>query len=149
MPTTSKGRIVYARKPHLFRYRDILRIVRIVEPIDVWKAGLTELPEMFGSMLAIEADMLSVFGRLGIQLVPEQKTLEFLLKTVAWLIEMLKRSPVSILNEVSGVLWGGLVGEKPPGPAESEPQEEKGEEDASSEWEISGQILEQSVRDGD
>ena len=55
MGYTSKGRVVYDRKPHLFTYRDVLRIVRQVEPSS--GAGLQEFAQITAALLAVFADM--------------------------------------------------------------------------------------------
>ncbi len=61
MGKTSKGRVVYGRKPHLFTYRDVLRIIRQVDPSTRPPIGG---PEEFGqvaaALLAVFADLVSL-----------------------------------------------------------------------------------------
>lgn len=54
--TTTKGRIVYRRAPHLFTYRDVNRIVRQVRP------KREEAADVYFTMLRAVEDLSSIVG---------------------------------------------------------------------------------------
>lgn len=55
--TTYRGRVVYNRKLHPFRYRDLNRIARVVSPME-WK----DLPDVYFTMLRVAEDLAKLGG---------------------------------------------------------------------------------------
>ncbi len=58
MPKTSKGRVVYERKVHLFTYKDVLRIIRKVDPRITPLEGPEEILQIVAALLAVFEDLL-------------------------------------------------------------------------------------------
>ncbi len=66
MVTTSKGRVVYERKPHLFTYKDVLRIIRKVDPATAPDEGrIQEAGAILAAAIAVLDDLVRVFIALG------------------------------------------------------------------------------------
>jgi len=90
MPTTRTGRIVYRRRPHLFHYRDVLRIVRQVEPARLFASGsrtlLSDVPFVMSTILEAEADLFAALTVEGLPRIPTMDLLQFLLKAIAKLV---------------------------------------------------------------
>jgi hypothetical protein len=62
MPITSKGRVVYERKTHLFTYKDVLRIIRKVDPATAPDEGaIQEAGAIAAAGIAVLEDMVRVF----------------------------------------------------------------------------------------
>lgn len=121
--TTKTGRVVYNRRPHFMRYKDVLRIVRSVEPVGPLTLS-TDVLDIFQTILAAEADLLQAFSDRAWLIVPRQETLKFLLKTVDFILEILKNGPKSLIGPVADVMAGFVT------PAESLEDVEKKEQEA-------------------
>ncbi len=62
MPETIRGRVVYGRKRHDFTYKDVLRIIRAVDPKDESPGqALKDLGNAWAAALAVFADVLKAF----------------------------------------------------------------------------------------
>ena len=60
MGISTRGRVVYDRKPHLFTYKDVLRIIRKVDPSErPPAAGPEEFALVAAALLAVFADLVS------------------------------------------------------------------------------------------
>ena len=61
MGKTSFGRVVYNRKPHLFSYKDVLRIIRKVDPSDqATPGGPEQFAQVAAALLAVFADLVAM-----------------------------------------------------------------------------------------
>ena len=96
MPTTSTGRIVYDRKPHLFRYRDVLRIIRKVEITGTEREKVAEALQAVAAAQAAFSDYFSAIRTL----VPEVRSTLALRATLILLGEL--QSLASLLTERAG-----------------------------------------------
>lgn len=115
MPRTSKGRIVYNRRPHLFRYSDVYRIVKQVRPVDTGLAGLRDLGFAESTVLAALADVQAAFQNLIAPLLAGRGTIaealqfvDFLSKLAEWLLNILSSLPKALANIVVAQLAGFL-----------------------------------------
>lgn len=57
VPKTTKGRVVYRRKPHLFTYTDVLRIVRVVEIPQDEEGRVKTMGVALAALLAVLSDV--------------------------------------------------------------------------------------------
>jgi len=64
VPKTFTGRIVYNRRPHLFHYSDVLRIVRKVEIPDDREKAVQELGLAIATVQAAAADVIKAIRNL-------------------------------------------------------------------------------------
>ena len=111
MPWTRTGRIVYERRPHLFNYGDVLRIVRKVPPRTFagFSDSTSEGLAIMGTILASEADFLDFLGSRGMEVFQLQDTVKILLDTLSWLFELLSRSTVPVKRQVTLAIVGWLT----------------------------------------
>ena len=69
MAKTTRGRVVYGRKPHLFTYKDVLRVVRTVEISDDPEKRIENIGWALAAAVAAISDMVRAIEHL----VPEHR----------------------------------------------------------------------------
>jgi hypothetical protein len=108
-------------RPHLFSYSDVYRIVRVVEPSRDWRK--VDLGWVFLTILASEKDLLTSLRLKGINLFPEQDSVEFILKQVEWLGKILVGAPIEFILKVLADLAAqvGIVARPAPAPTPPPP----------------------------
>lgn len=117
------------KKHHLFTYVDVLRIVRVVEPhAPVGRPGAsTELLAIISTLFAVQADLLQAFSRLGWDIIPDQLLVEAAGKTIAFIGQLVTKSPASAAAAIISAVISGLgdllgYGSEEPEPVEQEVQ---------------------------
>lgn len=99
---------------HLFRYQDLYRIVKVVEPV-----RSSEIPAIVGTILQAEFDMLTALKNLGGTMMPQIELMDLLAKTFSFLIDLARAT------NLYQYLISLLVGIIPvaPAPAPKPPEE--------------------------
>lgn len=82
---TATGRVVYNRRPHLFRYRDVMRIAKAVSPLpeDIPYILLT-LQRCYQDLAAAGADAVAIAR--GFVKLPQLAEVEIALQALAFLL---------------------------------------------------------------
>jgi hypothetical protein len=85
-------------KPHLFAYKDVHRIVKVVQPSsDYLKPDTLEI---FATILSAESDMLKSLSDRGLKLFELQGGVKACLDTLDFLLKLVRGAPLSLLNEI-------------------------------------------------
>ena len=94
MPNTSRGRVVYERKPHLFTYKDVLRIIRKVDPATAPDEGpIQEAGAIAAAAVAVLEDMVRVFISLDKDQVSSPDIEDAVLQILVVLLRLLSYLP--------------------------------------------------------
>lgn len=112
---------------HLFRYRDVLRITRVVEPETTPDSGPREAGDCLAAIFELEADFLGIVA--DIPGVNFNATLiaRVALRTAAVLVELAGRVTARIRGEIYKILFGVQTEEV----AVSATEEQNGESDGA------------------
>jgi hypothetical protein len=99
---------------HLFRYQDLYRIVKVVEPV-----RSSEIPAIVGTILQAEFDMLRALKNLGGTMMPQIELMDLLAKTFSFLVDLARAT--NLYQYLISLLVGIIpVAPKPSAPTEPE-----------------------------
>lgn len=100
--TTRTGRVVYTRRPHLFRYSDALRILKKLE-VNPKAFSLQSLPELLAavrSMREISRDLLAFVLKSGVSSIPLADLRRLLESLVDFILAIAARGPAELADLV-------------------------------------------------
>ena len=114
-------------RPHLFTYRDIARISKVVDPTSAPGTGVVEASQVASAIASLQADLLvAMIGASALQLAAPW-VVKLMQETASWMLTMMRRVP-SQAEEVIRTILTDVIGE----PAEEKPQAAGGDEEATS-----------------